>query len=113
MEVLFIIKMKKYVIVIVIWLLIIFAGFIKISSELPDFIKNKSSVEVTFSMRPFNLKFETSKYVIYINKQAVNNIKKNIVNTFYYLYKTIINEKNSLFKKLFCRDLMQNLYILT
>lgn len=92
--------MKKYIFVIIIWLLIIFAGFIKISSELPDFIKNKSSVQVTFSTHPFNLKFETSKYIIYINNQAVVNIEKGITNTYYYLYKKLINWGNYLIRKI-------------
>lgn len=92
--------MKKYIFLILIWLLVIFAGFIKISSELPDFIKDKSSIKVTYNSKPFNLKFETSKYIIYLNDQAFTNIKNNIVNTFNYFYKKIIYGKNHITDKI-------------
>lgn len=76
-------------IILIIFVLIISFGFIKVSSNLPRFIKNNSKLKVFFTEKPFNLTFETDRYILYINDNAINNIKENI-------FETYTNIKNSI-----------------
>lgn len=57
-------------------------GSIKVSSSLPNFIKNKSKVKIFYTNKPFDLTFETDKYVIYINEKAIHNINDGVSSTF-------------------------------
>lgn len=73
-------KKIKYFMTAFVVIAIIFCGFIKVSSELPDFIKDRSPIKVTYSKNPLDLKFDIGEYVIYINKKAFDNIKNKIIN---------------------------------
>ena len=75
-------RRKKYILVAIVFLSIVFYGFIKVSSTLPTFIKNKSNFKVYFSNKPFDLTFESKDYILYFNEKAINNIQKNMYSTF-------------------------------
>ncbi|WP_034868998.1 hypothetical protein [Clostridium lundense] len=75
-------KKKGVISVIIIFLFVIAIGFIKVSSSLPNFIKNKSKFKIFYTSKPFDLTFETDKYVIYINKKAIYNINDRMSSTF-------------------------------
>lgn len=71
-------RKTKYIIVILLSITIICSGFIKVSSELPDFIKDRSSFKVTYNKNPFDLQITFGDYILYINKKAFDNIKSKI-----------------------------------
>lgn len=75
-------KKKSVIVVIIIFIFIVSIGFIKVSSSLPNFIKNKSKIRVFYNNRPFDLTFETDKYVVYINENALSNISNSVNSTF-------------------------------
>lgn len=75
-------KKFKYILVLFACITIIFYGFVKISSELPMIIKEKSDIKVTYSRGPFDLNIDTNKYIIYINEKVFKNIKDNTTNVF-------------------------------
>lgn len=72
-------KKIKYTAVFVLILGIIGYGFIKVSSELPLFIKERSPLKVSYNKKPFDLRFDIGDYVVYINDKAINNIKDNAI----------------------------------
>ncbi|SKA75546.1 hypothetical protein SAMN05428976_102135 [Clostridium sp. USBA 49] len=73
-------KKIKYFTVSLFCVSVIFYGFIKISNELPDFIKDRSNIKITYNKNPFDLKFDIGNYIIYINKEVFYNIKNKITN---------------------------------
>lgn len=75
-------RKNKYVIVVILALFIVLFGFLKVSSALPQFIKNKSNFKVYFTERPFDLTLETKNYIVYFNKKAVNNLQNGINESF-------------------------------
>lgn len=75
-------KKTRYILVFFCCVAIISYGFIKISSELPNIIKEKSSIKVNYNRRPFDLNIDTNKYIIYINEQVIDNIKDNTIGVF-------------------------------
>jgi hypothetical protein len=75
-------KKFRYILVFFCCVIIISYGFIKISSELPNIIKEKSSIKVNYTRRPFDLNIDTNKYIIYINEKMLNNIKDNTIGVF-------------------------------
>ncbi|MBL4935182.1 hypothetical protein JK636_05360 [Clostridium sp. YIM B02515] len=72
-------KKIKFIIIFSLCFLIVGYGFIKISSDLPDFIKNRSYIKVSFHPNPFDLKFDIGNYIIYINNDAFKNINDSSV----------------------------------
>lgn len=72
-------KKIKFILIISLCFLIVGYGFVKISSDLPDFIKNRSYVKVSFEPNPFDLKFDIGNYIIYINNDAFKNINDSTV----------------------------------
>lgn len=91
-------KKLKYISVFFLVFVIISYGFIKVSSGLPEFIKDRSSIKVTYKQNPFDLEVDVGKYIIYLNDEALKNMKNN---TIYFLknlaennsIKNIINQK--------------------
>ncbi|WP_127836411.1 hypothetical protein [Clostridium prolinivorans] len=73
-------KKIKYFTVSLFCVSVIFYGFIKISNELPDFIKDRSNIKITYNKNPFDLKLDIGNYIIYINKEVFYNIKNKITN---------------------------------
>ncbi|WP_125152572.1 hypothetical protein [Clostridium rectalis] len=74
-------KKKTVLRLLVVFFIVIFIGAIKVSSTLPNFIKDNSKFKVIYNTKPFNLTFETDKYIFYINKKSIDNIK-NYMNNF-------------------------------
>lgn len=72
-------KKYKYITLFLISFTIIFYGFIKVASGLPDFFKNKSSFKVFYNTNPFDLQFDVGEYRFYINNKAIENIKSNTI----------------------------------
>ncbi|ERI90252.1 hypothetical protein HMPREF1982_04005 [Clostridiales bacterium oral taxon 876 str. F0540] len=72
-------KKIKFVTIFFVCFMIVGYGFIEISSGLPDFIKNRSWVKVSFKEDPFDLKFDIGNYIIYINSDAFRNISDNTI----------------------------------
>lgn len=68
----------KYSFVILIAIIIVSYGFIKVSNELPLFIKDRSPVKVTYSKSPFDITIDIGDYIIYLNSKALSNIKNAI-----------------------------------
>ncbi|MEW9096686.1 MAG: hypothetical protein AB2417_16515 [Clostridiaceae bacterium] len=75
-------KKNKYIIVFILSLFIVLIGFLKVSSALPTFIKNKSNFKVYFSEKPFDLTLETKNYIIYFNEKSIDNIQNSVHETF-------------------------------
>ena len=75
-------KKLRYILVFFCCITIISYGFIKISSELPNIIKEKSSIKVNYNRRPFDLNINTNKYILYINEEVIDNIKDNTIGVF-------------------------------
>jgi hypothetical protein len=69
-------KKIKYIAVFLLSFYIIAYGFVKVSSELPQFIKDRSPLKVFYSQNPFDLEFDIGDYIVYINNKAVTNIKE-------------------------------------
>lgn len=78
----FFMRKRSVIITIVIFVGIITIGFIKVTSSLPNFIKNKSNFKVFYTNKPFDLTFETDKYVIYINEKALHNVNNSVNSAF-------------------------------
>lgn len=76
------IRKFKYIIVFTSCFIFIFYGFIKISSGLPNIIKEKSAVRVSYNNNPFDLNIDTNNYNIFINDKALNNIKSKTIEVF-------------------------------
>lgn len=71
---------KRYIIIIIMAIFIIFLGFIVVSNNTPKFIKNNSPFKIYFTVKPFDFKVETKKYIFYVNKKASENIKLSTYN---------------------------------
>jgi hypothetical protein len=81
-EVLFMLRKLKHITVIILFISIVSYGFIKVSSELPQFIKERSLVKVTYISKPFDLSLDIGDYIIYVNSNSMSNIKNAAVNVF-------------------------------
>ncbi|MCM8710397.1 hypothetical protein M2651_05080 [Clostridium sp. SYSU_GA19001] len=86
-------KKIKYIMIFVLIFGILVYGFIKVSSELPMFIKDRSSLKVTYEKNPFNLEFDIGDYIIYINDKSICNIKDTAVHLFNNLKENISIDK--------------------
>lgn len=73
---------KRYIVIILMAIFIIFLGFIVVSNNTPKFIKNNSPFKIYFTAKPFDFKVETKKYVFYVNKKASENIKLSTYNLY-------------------------------
>ncbi|MBE6068952.1 MAG: hypothetical protein E7211_14835 [Clostridium lundense] len=73
---------KRYIVIILMAIFIIFLGFIVVSNNTPKFIKNNSPFKIYFTTKPFDFKVETKKYVFYVNKKASENIKLSTYNLY-------------------------------
>lgn len=69
-------KKTKYLAVLLLSFCIFSYGFVKVSSELPQFIKDRSPLKVSYSQNPFDLEVDIGDYIVYINNKAVMNIKE-------------------------------------
>lgn len=76
----FFIMKKRYIVIIIMAIFIIFLGFIIVSNNTPKFIKNNSPFKIYFTVKPFDFKVETKKYIFYVNKKASENIKLSTYN---------------------------------
>lgn len=72
----------KHITVFILFISIVSYGFIKVSSELPQFIKERSLVKVTYKSKPFDLTLDIGDYIIYVNSNSMSNIKNAAVNVF-------------------------------
>jgi hypothetical protein len=68
-------KKLKYAMMLFLFASIIGYGFIKVSTELPQFIKDRSPVKVSYRTNPFDITFDVGNYMVYINDRAAENIK--------------------------------------
>lgn len=68
-------KRLKYVILMLVFFTILGCGFIKVSNDLPQFIKDRSAMKVTFTSSPFDLRFDIGDYIVYINSKIFANMK--------------------------------------
>lgn len=73
-------KRLRYVFVLFICIGIIMYGFITVSNVMPDFIKDRSNLKLSYTKKPFDLEIDTGDYIIYMNSKAVENYKKGIGN---------------------------------
>lgn len=71
---------KRYIVIMLMAIFIIFLGFIVVSNNTPKFIKNNSPFKIYFTAKPFDFKVETKKYVFYVNKKVGENIKSGTYN---------------------------------
>lgn len=81
----FLFRKVKILILIIICLGIVTSGFLKISNDLPQFIKDKSPLKINYTLKPFDFSVDLDNYVVYVNEKAVSNIKNStleIINTF-------------------------------
>lgn len=69
-------KKSKYVIIILLSFCIIGYGLIKVNIELPEYIRDRSAVKITYNSNPFDLRFDIGNYIIYINGKMFGNIKQ-------------------------------------
>lgn len=98
------VKRLKYYILFIIVIVIICAGILQVTNSMPEFIKDRSSVRVTYSVQPFNFRMETKNYLITLSSKEImgyiheaenkaesfsnmmwgfcNNIKNDIVKTY-------------------------------
>jgi hypothetical protein len=65
----------KHAMILVLFIFLICYGFLKVSSELPQLIKDKSPLKVSFQTKPLDITMETENYTVYVNKQAADSIK--------------------------------------
>jgi hypothetical protein len=72
-------KKIKYITVLLIGFSIFVYGFIRIGNDLPQILKDKSSVAVYYNKNPFELKFHVGNYIIFINDKALENYKNNTI----------------------------------
>lgn len=87
---------KRYVVIILMSIFIMVLGFIVVSNNTPKFIKNNSPFKIYFTVKPFDFKVETKKYIFYINKKASENIKLSTYNLYDGLNHKIIYIANKL-----------------
>lgn len=87
---------KRYVVIILMSIFIMVLGFIVVSNNTPKFIKNNSPFKIYFTVKPFDFKVETKKYIFYINKKASENIKLSTYNLYDALNHKIIYIANKL-----------------
>lgn len=92
----FFIMKRRYIVISLITIFIIFLGFVVVSNNTPKFIKNNSPFKIYFTTKPFDFKVETKKYIFYINKKASENIKLSA----YSLYDTLNDKIGSVANKL-------------
>lgn len=85
-------KKKKIILVLMISVILISSAIIKVSSELPQFIKDRSNIKIYLNINPFDLRFDTENYIVYINQKALINIENNVENFFNNIYHKSINE---------------------
>jgi hypothetical protein len=69
-------KKSKYIFTFIISLSIVVYGFITVSNVLPDFIKDRSYLKVTYKSKPFDLQFDIGDYIVYLNSKALDNYRK-------------------------------------
>lgn len=70
-------KKKRLIVILMLCIILIGCAIIKVSSELPQFIKDRSNIKVYLKLNPFDLRFDTENYIIYINEKAFKNIENN------------------------------------
>lgn len=73
-------RKTRFVFIFVVSIFIVLYGFVIVSSELPKFVKEKANLKVFYSKNPFNVQFETDKYIMYVNKRVIDNIKEDTDN---------------------------------
>lgn len=71
----FMLNKIKHAMIFVLFIFLICYGFLKVSSELPQLIKDKSPLKVSFQTKPLDITMETKNYTVYVNKQAADSIK--------------------------------------
>ena len=62
-------------IVVILFIAIISYGFIKVSSEITPYVKDKSAVKVYYSAKPFDITVDIGDYIFYLNNKVFKNIK--------------------------------------
>lgn len=75
-------KKMKFALVAIICLSIVFIGFIQVNTNLPEFIRNKSSVIVNYTLRPFDFRIVYGDYAFYINTKIFTNLKDEAAKVF-------------------------------
>ncbi len=71
----FLFRRLSYITAFILFAAIICYGFIKVSSELPKIIKDKSKVKVYYTSKPFDVTIDIGDYIIYINDKVFKNLK--------------------------------------
>ncbi|WP_368488516.1 hypothetical protein [Clostridium sp. BJN0013] len=75
---------KGVIAVIIIFTIIIFAGFTIVTARLPEFIKDDSNFKIDCSLSPFDFRVDMGEYSLYINNKIGYNFKngtKKLVNS--------------------------------
>ena len=72
----------KYFLVIVIWFLIFFYGFIKINISKSELVKEKSRFTISFKLKPVDFRIETKGHVFYVNNKIIYNIKEKCIGVY-------------------------------
>lgn len=83
MGVIFVSK-KRFMMIITIFTIVVFSGFIIVSARLPKFIKDNSSFKINCSLLPFNLRVDMGEYSLCIDDKIGYNFKngtKKLVNS--------------------------------
>ncbi len=68
-------KKLKHGMIFFLFIFITSYGFLKVSDALPQFIKDRSPLKVSFNTKPLNITLETASHMVYINKEAADSIK--------------------------------------
>lgn len=75
---------KRFITVMVIFIMIIFSGFTIVSARLPEFIKDNSNFKINCSLSPFDFRVDVGEYSLCINNKIGYNFKngtKKLVNS--------------------------------
>lgn len=110
-------KKKGIILVTAISFFIIVCGFIKISSNLPNFIKDRSLLKINYTFIPFDFRMELGEYSLYINRKVASNIRNssiklvnNVESKLYNNTSNLLNKTSDVFKNIESKvgDIIQN-----
>lgn len=95
-------KRLKYYVLSIIVIIIICGGILHVSNSLPEFIKDRSAVQVTYSVQPFSFRLETKKYLFTLSSHEITGYMNEARNRIRYLNNMVsgfcINVKNDIVK---------------
>lgn len=69
-------KKYRYRVIAILFFMIIFYGFIAVSSNLSDIVKNNSKIKVTVKKEPFSLEVDIGDYILYVNDKPLESIRQ-------------------------------------